>query len=386
MNNTRINDLEILRAIAVLAVVVQHAPINLFAWQAVWNDRLYNYFGGWIGVDIFFAISGFIIARSLIPKLQSSKDSQDSFRITLAFWMRRAWRLLPSAWLWLLIMLALSVLFRESGIFSSPKDNIEATVAGLLNLANFRLMDNFSDNYGVSRVYWSLSLEEQFYLVLPILVLLSKRFLVPVLLTIVFWQLWQERTLAMMVFRCDGLALGVLLAIWSRHSTYEMARPVFLRELPLKGTIPLIVIVTCLLLLGSHTLNIVSHRPSWIAILAAILVWTASYNDDLYLPRSINPIMLWLGSRSYAIYLIHFPAFLLTREIWAKIYPEQVPSNSLFWHYLLTATILIIVSSELNYRFIEMPLRKRGARIAERFENQDQKIKPSTSEYKIIQK
>src|SRR5690554_7703239 len=106
-------------------------------------------------------------------------------------------------------MLLAAVIFRDSGTFGSIRANLEATVAGVLNIANLRFLDTFMrTEYGASFVYWSLSLEEQFYLLLPLIVLLTRRWLVPVLLLIVLYQLLQERTLAMMVLRCDGLLLG----------------------------------------------------------------------------------------------------------------------------------------------------------------------------------
>lgn len=368
MSKERITDIEILRGLAVLGVVIHHARDNLFTWQATWLDYVATYFGGWVGVDLFLAISGFVIARTLLPQLQVTTDTVSAFRTTLAFWIRRAWRLLPSAWLWLLIILVASVIFRESGIWSSPRANLEATVAGILNIANLRFIDTFMHTeYGASFVYWSLSLEEQFYLLLPLIILVSRRFLIPVLLVIALWQLLQERTLAMMAFRSDGLILGVLLAIWSRHPTYQLAKPTFLSQLPLKGTLPLLIIVSCMLLLGSDVLKIAPYRMSWIAILSIILVWVASYNSSLFFPTPIKQLLLWIGARSYAIYLIHIPVFFFTREIWIQANPNQIADNSMIWHYTLTAGVLILLLSEINYRLIEAPLRKRGASLADNF-------------------
>lgn len=367
MHKERILDIEVLRGLAVLGVVIHHARDNLFHWQAPWLDYLTTYFGGWVGVDLFFAISGFVIARTLLPQLQASQDKRAALRTTLAFWVRRAWRLLPSAWLWLLLMLIASFIFREHGLFGSPRANLEATLAGVLNIANLRFLDTFMrSEYGASFVYWSLSLEEQFYLLLPLVVLLVRRWLVPLLLLIVVWQLLQERTLAMMVFRCDGLLLGVLLAIWSRHPSYQRARPGFIERLPLRGTLPLLLILLCMVLLGSDELRIASHRMSWIALLSVLLVWLASYNGNYFLPVPLRVLMVWLGARSYAIYLIHIPAFFLTREIWMYLEPAQTADNSFLLRYLLTAGALILLLSELNYRLLEMPLRKRGARLAAR--------------------
>ena len=80
-------------------------------------------------------------------------------------------------------------------------------------------------------------------------------------------------------------------------------------------------------------------------------------------------MMLWIGGRSYAIYLIHIPAFFLTREIWFRISPQESYDTSSFIPYILTSTALIITLSEANFRLVESPLRKKGAEIALRFKN-----------------
>lgn len=367
MNRERILDIEVLRALAVIGVVIHHARDNLFTWTSPGLERLAVYFGGWVGVDLFLAISGFVIARTLLPQLQASDSKLIAARTTLAFWVRRAWRLLPSAWLWLLLMLLGAVVFRESGTFGDLRANIEATVAGFLHIANLRFLDTFMrTEYGASFVYWSLSLEEQFYLLLPLVVLLTRRWLVPVLVLIVLYQLLQERTLAMMVFRCDGMLLGVLLAIWSRHPSYQLARPEFLRSLPLRGALPLLVILGCLALLGSDELRIASHRMSVIALLSVLLVWIASYNDDLLMPQPLRHLAVWLGARSYAIYLIHVPAFFLTREIWQRTHPGATAGPEQLLAYIFMAGTLILICAELNYRWVEQPLRRHGAAVAAR--------------------
>ena len=370
MSRERITDIEVLRGLAVIGVVIHHARDNLFTWSSPGLERLAVYFGGWVGVDLFFVISGFVIARTLLPQLQASENSQSAARITLAFWVRLAWRLLPSAWLWLLLMLLGALVFRDSGTFGDLRANLEATVAGFLNIANLRFLDTFMrSEYGASFVYWSLSLEEQFYLLLPLVVLLSRRWLVPVLLLIVLYQLVQERTLAMMVFRCDGMLLGVLLAIWSRHPSYQVARPMFLQTLPFKAAIPLLLLLGCLALLGSDELRIATHRMSVITLLCAILVWIASYNDNLFIPARLQALFIWLGARSFAIYLIHIPAFFLTREIWSRVSPDAVAGPDDLLPYMLTAGALIIFCSELNHRWVEQPLRRRGRTIATRIMN-----------------
>lgn len=365
----RIEDIEVLRGVAVLAVVLHHSIGNLFTWTTPGLSRFSAYFSGAFGVDLFFAISGFVIARDLVPRLQAATGSDMAFRITVAFWIRRAWRLLPSAWTWLALTLVAVVLFNQSGVFGGFRTNLEATVAGVLQVANLRFAETFGrSEYGASFVYWTLSLEEQFYLILPLLVLVSRRFLPYVLIAIVVYQLFSTRTLMTVVFRTDAIALGVLLALWSMHSTYAIARPVFLSRIKWAGTLAMLGLVLCMGILGSEVLHVVSGRFSWFAVLSLLLVWIASYDMNVLTPaRPLKRLMLWIGSRSYAIYLIHIPAFFLAREIWFRLRPGVTPGDEMFFPLLLTAGILLVVLCELNFRLIETPLRLRGSRIAKRF-------------------
>ena len=98
-----------------------------------------------------------------------------------------------------------------------------------------------------------------------------------------------------------------------------------------------------------------------IAVLSALLVLMASYDRDFLLPRSrLKTLLVWVGQRSYAIYLIHVPAFYATRELFYRFYPEQLASPLLAVAYMTCAMVLLIVLAELNYRLIETPLRRYG--------------------------
>lgn len=101
MSVRRIMDIEVLRAIAVLGVLFHHLQGNLFTDTVPLLENIHAWAQQWWGVDLFFAISGFVIARSLIPALQGCTTRQECWQQTRNFWLRRVFRLLPSAWLWL---------------------------------------------------------------------------------------------------------------------------------------------------------------------------------------------------------------------------------------------------------------------------------------------
>ena len=367
----RIDDIEILRAVAIVFVLIEHAQINLLHWGSPALQRFYSWFGGWSGVDLFFVISGFVITRELQPRLHSAASLPEFFNRSIAFWLRRFWRLIPSAWLWLGLVLVMGVLFNHSGAFAPFRTNFSGTVASMLQVQNLHLAAISGQRLPSNFPYWSLSLEEQFYLVLPFLILGSGRFLLPVLATIALWQIFTPRITPMQhMLRTDALALGVMLALWQQMPSYRRFEPHFMVSSRLLRAGVMTALLTGLAVIGAKVMNAISIRVGIIAIISFLLVLIASYDRNVFLNNAFaKRIALWVGSRSYALYLIHMPSYLLTREIWWRLSPPGTEFGpQLTAKYLATAFVLLVVLSELNYRLVETPLRLRGKRIAQRIE------------------
>jgi len=364
LHQGRIDCIEILRAFAVLFVVVHHIKGSLLTITTPNLVRFYDYFSGWVGVDLFFAISGFVIARSLLPQLNEKRNRQAFWRTALSFWIRRAWRLLPSSWLWLLIILVCAVFYNDSGVFGSFRTNFAATLADLFNVANVRFADAFgSYTYGASFVYWSLSLEEQFYLFLPFVLFLFRRWFPYLFALAVVFQLFSQRSLLLMAFRTDAILLGVLLALWSQTESYRLFEPKGLKKSPFAALVVLGILLVGLVCMPSKSLQIIPLPVGMVALISILLVWLASYNGPYILPVSpLRKIFCWVGSRSYAIYLIHIPVFYAVRETLHRTGSEPAESPVV----VLFALAAIFFLSDLNYRFLEQPLRKKGAKIADR--------------------
>ncbi|WP_425327428.1 acyltransferase family protein [Pseudomonas nitroreducens] len=359
----KIEEIQALRAIAVILVVFFHTRFDLTGAQHPSLATLFSYLGGDAGVDLFFVISGFVIARGLIPNLQATTNTAQRKRELLVFWLKRAFRLLPSAWFWLAFTLVCALLFNDSGAFGHFRAAYEGAMAAVLNVANVRFMECFGQfECGPTFVYWSLSLEEQFYLALPILVLLSRKFLVPVLLLLLLSQL-PESTSVSPVFRFGGLILGVLLAIFSRSSSYRWAEPNSLqgrRWIALPLFILLLLILSTVL--GSE-MKVVSGTLKYdlVALPAALLVLLASYDRGYLLPPGLlRTLLVWIGERSYALYLIHIPAYYLSREIlFGSSLAGETPTQQWINHGLLSVALMLLFS-EFSYRVIEMPWQRRG--------------------------
>ncbi len=370
----RIDDIEVLRALAVLFTVFHHLP-NLFPWEPSWYQDVTRYATFWGGVDLFFVISGFVIARDLLKHLHGATDNAAYWRACVAFWMRRAWRILPSGVLWMSLFLAAAAVFNASGAFGGFRANLGDAVASLIQVANFHFQAchwAHTTECGPNRIYWSLSLEEQFYWLFPLLIFLSREKLPYVLVAIVAAQIFIPRPLwhPLWAIRSDALALGVLLALWSQHPSYAIIEPRFLAHRSWLKLGLLLIGGACIALIPSD-LNIVPFSTGSLAIVCALMVYVASYGQDYLLPgnRIARGVLLWLGSRSYAIYLTHMLAFCLTRELWFRLAPAGKvfgPSDTVY--FLLTSSLLILIWSELNYRFLELPLRTSGRIIASRIE------------------
>jgi len=366
----RNRDIECLRAIAVVGVAFHHMQGNLLHPGLPWISRLFRHADFWFGVDLFFAISGFVIARSLLPQMAASATSlREQIGVIGAFWIRRFWRLLPSAWLWLgLIMLAV-IAFNHGGAFGSIRANLMATLAGMFDVANFRFADAFFRyEYGTSFVYWSLSLEEQFYLLLPLLVVVLRRRIDLLMFGIFMLQFCLVRTPLLMSVRTDALALGVLLAIAAPSKTYGALSPRFLLRLNWLRILLPSLLLAILATLASADNGAWRFRISAIAVLSAALVWLASYDRDYLLPEGwCKGLLVWIGARSYAIYLIHVPVYFLLRELCFRLGPSDAPLHAPAWLLVILASGLIALLADLNYRYLEQPLRQRGRRIASRF-------------------
>lgn len=334
-----------LRAIAVLLVVLCHAGLGGFS-------------GGFIGVDLFFVISGFLITGQLL------REAEQQNRIDFpAFFARRLRRLLPSlAVVILSSMLAAYLLLpteqaerllRSSPFASSWTSNFHFAFLEHDYFDAFAERDLFQHS-------WSLAVEEQFYLVWPavllILLNLSQRTRISVLLPGLavlaalslagcIWvsNLQPMQAFYQMPFRIWQFAMGAIVFIQA-HKRMQSA--------PARRTCRRILLTVGLLLiaLGSLTLNEQIVYPGAWALLptvaAALILWAVTHSRAHSLLGSV--LLTWIGDRSYAIYLWHWPVLVMAFAL-------GLPANPSALTYCLMFTLLL---AALSYRLIELPCWK----------------------------
>ncbi|WP_250477394.1 acyltransferase [Caballeronia sp. INML1] len=373
----RIDDIEALRAIAVAITILDHLP-HLFPWHISGVSHVLKWFNFWSGVDLFFAISGFVIARGLFGQLEAVKDSDTYWRNMIAFWIRRFYRIWPSSLLWMVVVVLLSAALRNTGLMMSVRSNFADLTAVVLQVANF----HWAYCHAVNRAYcgdigvwWSLSLEEQFYLAIPILMWVMRKRLPYFLGAVVLIQMFLDRPFLgpLWYVRTDSICFGVLLAYFERTTLYKDVKPVFMERrwiaIPLVGFS--VVLLASLAQSFTDKPVIVPFTTGLIAAISAFLVFIGSYNND-YIVRSkaLKPIVLWAGSRSYSIYLIHLPTIVMTKALWRFIEPSgTVFTGNYFLRFFFVWLAMTLILSELNYRLLEQPFRINGRDAPRRFRN-----------------
>jgi peptidoglycan/LPS O-acetylase OafA/YrhL len=210
------SDIEILRALAITMGLLQHLPI-LAGPNVAALELMGRYFGFWGGVDLFFVISGFLITRLLFKYVDLIETGGDWLLELKTFWIKRAFRLMPAAWVWLLIPLLLAASIPN--IFPPLQTLTHDALAALLNVADFYWpycvtsgkAGSLCSSSATLLPYWSLSLEEQFYVALPALLLfIRRRWLVPVIIAALIALLAWSRPLFSLgwFLRIDALLWG----------------------------------------------------------------------------------------------------------------------------------------------------------------------------------
>lgn len=340
----RIPELDGLRALAVALVVAYHFDLPVP--------------GGFVGVDLFFAVSGFVITRQLLGTTGSLHDATFP-RISAAFqdfYRRRALRLLPNALTLCATVVTLSAL--RPSLFGNLTRNVKNALFGLTGLGNWyaiRYPDIALREVRPLIHMWSLSIEEQFYVALPVVMLLGRRHAKSVAavfgaaaVLVSIWAATTSQTPSAAFFstwaRVAPIGFGVILAVAISN---DAARD---RLRDWRGHAPLLLML--LTALGGFSLvmrwdSAALRSGGFIAtavICAGIVALSAvGVPSRVGTVLRSTPLQL-LGERSYALYLWHFPVAYLFMGL------SRMPQ-------MLLRLMLAAVLTEISFRAIERPWR-----------------------------
>ena len=327
-------DINGLRAIAVISVVLYHAGYESFS-------------GGWLGVDMFFVISGFLISNIIISELNTETFS---FK---RFYLNRAKRILPA----LISTIVIAIPF--SYWLLTPKSMLEflnSAFASMFFYANyfFQNLDFYNSDptkYMPLLHTWSLAIEEQFYLLFPLLCFVvyktNKRIVLSFFTLLFIYSLFLNSTTANLLkfyqlqFRAWELLLGVIVMILSQRF-----------EIKHSGKLGIFIILFSLMYFDNQMLTINSAVPKITITTGTALVLLSNYNFKSVSITLNSRVFNFFGNISYSLYLFHQPfyAFILNFE---KKYSMNIPD------FLDVVFLLVLCTiSFLNWKFIEQVFLK----------------------------
>ena len=348
-----ITGLDGIRAIAVIMVLAYHLKLALFK-------------SGFLGVTVFFVLSGYLITGILISEVEEEGT------IDLKnFWLRRIRRLVPAVMSMAVVIIFVSAVVNRI-IFTKGCKDFLASVLGFNNWWQIFNKVSYFEAAGVPSPFthcWSLAIETQFYLIYPLILLGIYKLvksrgegranrgllfagvtlllaLISVILMIVLFDPQQD---ASRVYygtdtRAFSLLFGALLAIlWD----YRMVpRRLSASVNMVLGSVSFAVLLVMTIAINGSS-NFWYRGGQFVGTILTVLVIYTVSGRKTWLSRFLsNPVLKWIGDRSYSIYLWHYPIILLiSKGIKAS------------WWITLIEIVLSVVLAELSYRFIETPIR-----------------------------
>ncbi|MDR0571314.1 MAG: acyltransferase [Rickettsiales bacterium] len=328
-----------LRAIAVLSVMFCHAHIPFFS-------------GGFIGVDIFFVISGYLITGIIYRELQD-----DSFSI-LNFYERRIRRILPSLLFMTIIIFVISYKYLLPSEFSYYARSLSAMASFLANiffLRNVGYFDIAADSKPLLHT-WSLSVEEQFYICLPLILIIiykyKKRYL-PTILGILFLLSFiasslsiysnQDVVFYLLQYRSWELLAGSILATWPKLRDHQWKKV----SSDVLSAFSLVIIAASVYFYDNNT--VFPGLAAAPAIVGTVIIIQLGVNGFMGKILSL-PIFVFIGKISYPLYLWHWPLLVILR-----IHLNR----SLLILEIIMCLLISILLSILSWYIIERPIRSK---------------------------
>lgn len=338
-------DIDGLRALSVIVVIAFHLGLPGFG-------------GGFVGVDVFFVISGFLITNLIYKEYQITANF--SFK---NFYFRRFKRLFPAFFSTVVMTLIVGVLYFPS-LFQQK--TLNSALYALLGISNFHFWQDsgYFSSESITKPFlhtWSLAVEEQFYLFWPAFLILILR---------------SKKTWALCFFITLVILLGVILNLALFHNQIS-----FIKE-PFGAGFYLLPFRIFELAIGAGLVLLQKFRLSsrfknellFIAGIFAIILSVKFFNDTILFPY-VNallpcvgaaliiysgetassarifkfPVVLWVGLRSYSLYLVHWPIIVFAHAL--------LNVDMLNLHTQITCAIISLVLGSIMYRFVEQPFR-----------------------------
>jgi len=375
-STARVPELDALRGLAILVVLIDHFYVEMFAFPMTaanpvyWINRLLSFC--WSGVDLFFVLSGFLIGGILL-------DNRESANFYRVFYLRRGCRILPLYYLFILPMVLVPLLGLDRLLPELTRPVMENPISPLwyfLFLQNFAMVWLANWGQAWTGITWSLTIEEQFYLLLPFIVrrvaparlgplLLVAIMCAPILRTALVFIAPSHAMMAgyiLLPCRWDSLLLGVLGALLVRNPGF---RPWLARHLDWLNA----AVVSLLAALAVFALvrpefgstEMTEFGYTLFGVLYLLVLLLALESRTLWFRRLLlwRPLH-WLGAISYGVYLLNQLVKLLLHRVVLHRQPQL--ANWQDAAVLVLSLVLTLLIAHLSWRYFEGPIVRFGHR------------------------
>lgn len=329
------SDIQGLRGIAISLVIIFHYWPNFLS-------------GGYIGVDVFFVISGFLITKIILNEVKSGAYT------VLSFYVRRVKRIIPALYFVLLFCLIAGFLLSPPNMYLESVKNVLATMLFVANINLYRSVDYFSSTSEMNPLLhmWSLAVEEQYYIFLPMIILsLKKR------LNLVFFVI--------LIGMAASLVTSIYLTKYNASAAYFLlparAHELFIGSLAAYLSINRIAWVDIIVdKVGGVAIFFIfapavifsgkTNFPGFLALIPCFAAAVVLLNDKGNVGRKIlcHPVLVYFGGISYSLYLWHWPLLAFWKQV------DVIQSYALLAKPCLF--LLSIFFAHISYKFIEKPI------------------------------
>jgi len=323
-------------------------------------------------IDLSFAISGYVISSILVKEIDQLKTDQVNLIAFLkGFLIKRLFRIYPALWSVFFLVFLLSIIFTSTNVFSTPYNAIKTSLTLLTSTYNYFLIDN---NYPFVLIpLWSITIEEQFYLIFPIFLLLTKnnKQRVKIFVSLIILITFILRPLTVHYYgrlglyftqtRCDAILYGCLIYILTQQPWFASLKPAPRHNRWLQTAFLSLIFY---IMIGITTLGYspVIYLPINCLLISILLITATFKRNMIILPMPMQKMLDLNAPRSYTLYLIHTPIIMMTNVISTDYLPL---ANKFISIKILAAIFLILLTNEILYRLILLPSMKKGKAISE---------------------
>lgn len=312
-NYGRIMELDGLRGIAILLVIsfhyINNQLVNSLSPIGKLLAKATSF--GWVGVDLFFVLSGFLIGSVLMR----TKESNNFFS---TFYLRRFLRIIPNYYLLLVLFIIVQLLPYFSSNYMITGNQAIPLSSYFIMIHNFYIAYENNMGVGALSILWSIGIEEQFYLIFPFIVQYLKEkpllfalvvFIIGASFVRLYYNNWIPRYV-LLPARMDSISLGVLVAYFHRYLDFESFIKKNISYLILFLIFDVVICAGGYALYGD--LGVIKHTLFAIAFTIALIL--ALVKVPFYAAMLRNKLLCWIGTISYSLYLFHYFILILFQD------------------------------------------------------------------------